>query len=783
MKTLIQENPTISISGQRYKRIDYDYDLISGKVNAVKYQDGQPDALFHHYEYDADNRITNVYSSKYPNAKWTGIQSDPLWEQDAKCFYYLHGTLARIELGDEKVQAIDYAYTIQGWIKAVNSETLLANRDMGKDGETSTNNVNKNIARDAFGYSLGYFNGDYKPIGTIAAIDNFIADKTGSDLMASRNDLFNGNISSMITTITNLSGTALPNAMAYKYDQLNRIKEAKGFTNIDAVNNTWQGGSTYNGRYYNNYSFDANGNILTALVKNDAGTIIDDQTYNYQTVSGARVNNKLYTITDNAIITAGYDLPSTQSAFNNTLSTINTANNYGYSEIGEMTFDKQDNITDIKRRVDGNITEITRTTGSGKTNLKFNYDAFGKRIAKHKYTNAGVWFESEYYVRDASGNIMSAYKYTIDNQTQTASFKQTERYIYGNSLLGIDKTTTELIGAVPSSTSFSRVLGRKQYSLQNHLGNDFVVVSDRKIPNDVTSDGVVDFYTADILLARDYGVFGEYLTNRVFTPNAFPNSFNGKRDDEEVDGWQDFDARNYLKFRRGWDRPDPQASKYPYSSPYVAFGNNPIYYVDPGGETLKVAIADQAKFMEDATAVFGEDATNLFTFDDCNTLTLTKAGQIMAFSQEQLGTNKGQVMNGLVKVVNSEEVTEVHYVESGKPAVENPEIGGRIATESGQKVNTAIDSYGGEMTFTKTDIKSNKIKDMENNHIFISKDKVQNTYGDKRENSLFHAIGHILFQKNSEQEKVIGFDNKARRESGDKERPVDPSHTNTPDPK
>lgn len=97
----------------------------------------------------------------------------------------------------------------------------------------------------------------------------------------------------------------------------------------------------------------------------------------------------------------------------------------------------------------------------------------------------------------------------------------------------------------------------------------------------------------------------------------------------------------------------------------------------------------------------------------------------------------------------------------------------------------------GEMTFTKTDIKNMKIKDMKNNHIFLSKDKkhVQTVkgkttdYGDKRENNLFHAIGHVLFQKNSEQEKVIGYDNKARKESGDAARPVDGGHKNTPDPK
>ncbi|MGQ0829849.1 MAG: YCF48-related protein, partial [Bacteroidota bacterium] len=63
VKNLVQDNPTITITNQRYKKIDYDYDLISGKVNLVRYQDGQPDAFYHFYIYDSDNRITDVYTS------------------------------------------------------------------------------------------------------------------------------------------------------------------------------------------------------------------------------------------------------------------------------------------------------------------------------------------------------------------------------------------------------------------------------------------------------------------------------------------------------------------------------------------------------------------------------------------------------------------------------------------------------------------------------------------------------------------------------------------------
>ena len=48
--------PGIDVTN-KYKLIAYDYDLISNKVNGVDYQRGSPDAFFHRYQYDAENRL------------------------------------------------------------------------------------------------------------------------------------------------------------------------------------------------------------------------------------------------------------------------------------------------------------------------------------------------------------------------------------------------------------------------------------------------------------------------------------------------------------------------------------------------------------------------------------------------------------------------------------------------------------------------------------------------------------------------------------------------------
>ncbi len=125
-------------------------------------------------------------------------------------------------------------------------------------------------------------------------------------------------------------------------------------------------------------------------------------------------------------------------------------------------------------------------------------------------------------------------------------------------------------------------MGFKNYSGNNHLGNDLAIFTDRKIANNTSTN--VDFYSANIVSSRDYGPFGEYLTNRVFTPDAFPNSFNGKRDDEEVNGWQNYGFRNYLKYtRRLMDRVDPITAKYPMLSPYQFASNRPIDGIDFDG--------------------------------------------------------------------------------------------------------------------------------------------------------------------------------------------------------
>ncbi len=68
--------PGIDASNQ-YKVITYNYDLVSNKVNGVDYRHQfgtpAPDAFYHRYLYDAENRIVQVMTSR----------DSIVWEQDA----------------------------------------------------------------------------------------------------------------------------------------------------------------------------------------------------------------------------------------------------------------------------------------------------------------------------------------------------------------------------------------------------------------------------------------------------------------------------------------------------------------------------------------------------------------------------------------------------------------------------------------------------------------------------------------------------------------------------
>jgi len=601
VKSLVQDNKLLSspnpLSSQRFKRMDYNYDLISGKVNTVSYQAGQPDAFHHQYEYDADNRITEVKTSR------NGL----IWETDAKYFYYKHGPLARMEYGNDKVQGIDYAYTLQGWMKGINSNALDPNKDIGKDGGTPNYNPNYLFARDVSAFTLGYHSTDYSAINPAmnAPANDFEAQTTGSGLENSRNNLFNGNIGHMATSIVapfNLvsppgQGFAIAPLVAangYKYDQLNRISNAANFNNINLVTNAWNAGGGTN-TYSNTFTYDANGNILTQKKYDQGGGQFDNLVYNYDYDQNNRLKrNRLYSVNDNIANNISGDDIDNQAA-----------NNYAYDAIGNLSSDAAEEIQNIEWTVYGKIKNIIRISGSPKRNLYFDYDATGNRIAKHIFATNGTWINSTYYVRDAQGNVMCTYDNrevcvncpTPGPQVFGLSYKLIERNIYGSSRIGMDEHTFELIGGNYNNLVYQRIAGNKQFEINNHLGNVLMVVTDRKMPVDIATynlgvlvnnnpDNVVDYFIPDIASANDYYAFGQQMPGRNFSSSNYRYGFNGKENDNDVKGQgnqQDYGMRIYDPRLGKFLSVDPIAAKFPALTAYQFSNNSPIQNIDLDG--------------------------------------------------------------------------------------------------------------------------------------------------------------------------------------------------------
>lgn len=497
---LLRELPALSAIGQDFKSVIYKYDLVSGNVNQVLYQYGQVDMFAHKYIYDADNRVTEAYTSH-----------DLLqWDRDAQYNYYLHGPMSRTVLGGLSVQGIDFAYTLHGWLKGVNSTTLRTSRDIGRDGEGGADN--QFVAKDVYGYSLGFFEGDQTPIGLTRASsplqnqDLFTPLTTTSALGRASDDLWNGNIRHMVTAIKPyMAIDGMPMARAYRYDQLNRIKDAYTYDAVELDSNLWKYTGSANLDYEEHFSFDPNGNMLTlsrnGTNKGGYSRDMDNFTYHYTT------NTNKLTYVDDSKASGNYadDIDDQSSG------------NYTYDAIGNLISDASEQIASIEWTVYGKIKSITRTGGSSKPNLEFEYSPDGHRVIKKSTTSDGNITYS-YYIRDAQGNVMSVYSRHID-VSENDTLVWSEAHIYGSSRLGVYRPNKKLYGngnAINNYISGNGSInkrGNKSYELSNHLGNVLVVITDKRTSVCDEEDEILA-YDADITDATDYYAYGSPMPLR-----------------------------------------------------------------------------------------------------------------------------------------------------------------------------------------------------------------------------------------------------------------------------
>lgn len=500
VKETIQDVPELAIVNQNTKSTQYEYELISGNVTAIHYQKEKADAFTHEYKYDNINRLTEVFTSK------DGVHKS----RQARYRYYDHGPVSRVEIGEYKVQGMDYAYTINGWMKGMNSSVLESDNDIGKDGTngylSANSAVHSLVAKDALAYTLGYFKGDFSSIASPNFEASYIQGGSENSFSASSNDLYNGNIRSITLSIEGLSTIG----KSYRYDQLNRLVNMRAYfsPNIQSTN-SWINGSVSD-EYFNRYEYDRNGNIEFLLRNGNSTHLAMDQlSYNYNTNFNSQPWNRLDFVSDAASDHGGYE----------DIKTGMNSGNYTYDKLGQLTGDASEGILNINWRLaDKKIKSMTRIDASS-PNLEFKYNPMGQRILKiEKPRPSGVqalpedWIYT-FYAYDAGGKLMGVYDLQVDptNVNNPGKAILDELHIYGASRHGMRKDGTILFdGAnpLPVETEIKQnILGKTYYELTNYLGNVNAVISDRKLPDfnvvsgGLSYDGINDHtYTINSLL-------------------------------------------------------------------------------------------------------------------------------------------------------------------------------------------------------------------------------------------------------------------------------------------
>jgi RHS repeat-associated protein len=403
------------------KSIRYEYDLVSNNVNKVYFQEGQIDQFIHKYVYDEDNRINAVCTST-DNISWT---------KEGNYKYYLHGPLARAEIGQDKIQGVDFVYTIEGYMKTINHSSLVDANDPGKDAPGSSTD----FLRDEFGMELVYHNADYRRSNSLGAIPIGVNNTTISGSIASGfTNLYNGNIAAWASntrsaiangTFSGMNAYGL-NIRHFQYDKLNRLKSSsfKDYTGNVLSNVVANKGAE-------TFVYSGNGNITSVNRWDVSGAQIDQLTYNYLknstgSVNDAEyVNNRLRDVADNAPSQGSNDLKSGQ-----------VVDNYEYDFEGNLINDKQEGVQ-ITWNVYNKVSSVYNSKDPNNIRfIQFDYDAAGKRVRKTVYTNYGTSQQvgtATVYIRDASGNVMSVYKKTLSDNAITWM----EAPIYGSSRIGM----------------------------------------------------------------------------------------------------------------------------------------------------------------------------------------------------------------------------------------------------------------------------------------------------------------------------------------------------------
>ena len=504
------------------------------------------------------------------------------------------------------LQKVNYTYNIRGWLKDINDIT---NLQTGSD------------PKDLFAFKLNY---------------NNVQNETGY----TGTPLYNGNIAETYWS-TNSDG-GVKRKYGYKYDNLNRLRESiyQKPGNVNPVPNS----------YNENLTYDKNGNILSLLRNGDIEDVLPENT----------IDNLLYTYNANQLLKVS-DVTNNISGFNDGNT---TGDDYTYDANGNMTIDKNKNITAIVYNHLNLPTKITFQRDEFSPTISYLYNANGVKLQKIVNTE-------DFYPTVTTTDYLGGFQY---NMNVSYSLKK-GKYIA--------ITTPVALQFFPTAEGYVKntvVSGVNNYSYvfnyTDHLGNV------RLSYQDINKDGLVA--NSEILEESNYYPFGLKHSgyNSGNLQANYKYKYNGKELQDELGlDWYDYGGRFYDMKAPHFLQIDPLAETSRRFSPYAYALDNPVYYIDPDG--MMAIDGDPIK-----TVVNSNQVTNTFTYDDKGKTVGTDKIQQTVVSTMTVTNSDGEA----VQTMNTTTMTTAYVDSKGNTT-------GQATEYSTNSINTKNE----DGTWTRTD--------------------------------------------------------------------------------
>ncbi len=481
------------------------------------------------YEYDFDGRVIRVL---YQDGQSDAFTHRYQYDADGRLEY----VYTKNGLETEKTQA-RYIYYLHGPLKRVE----LAQNLQGTDYVYTINGWLKSINNPNLD-------------NTDPGADGFTGNHAtfGKDVFGMGLDYFNGDYTHAGTNIVSVPGTGNYNGNI----AASRWKIASQPTD---VGKQWSNQYLYNVR---NWLTTATFGTVDA-----SNAFLADPNKNYkEVIKGYDLNGNI-----SSVMRYGAGVKDSMVyrylTRKNRLNYIDVYNNIGAGVPGNILDQGGTNYKyDAMGRISGNVRETQYFTYDvyGHVTAMYNNAAkTGTPVSSYVYDDAGFRIrkiangDTTWYVRDGSGNILATYL-----KSNTTTPKLDEVNLYGSGRIGMVQANA------------SGVLTSYVYELTDHLGN---------VRATITTDGNDAGTEPDVLSYSDYYAFGMVMPGRnLVASDAYRFGYQGQYAEKDPEtGYNHFEARDFDSRIGRWLIPDPARQ---YWSPYMAMGNNPVYYLDPKGE-------------------------------------------------------------------------------------------------------------------------------------------------------------------------------------------------------